>query len=134
MKWNLPFKMTLALVHYEKKEFKLVLKKLKPFEVHKPKDIHIMVRQMLLRLISMYELNAEFDEQIRLNFNFEKYLQRNSSFRMTTKKEVILFLHFLRKLLMQKKKKETIIQEVSAAKAFYYKAWLLEKLEDYQTI
>ena len=101
-------KLALALVHYEKKEFKLVLKKLKPFEVHKPKDIHIMVRQMLLRLISMYELNAEFDEQIRLNFNFEKYLQRNSSFRMTTKKEVILFLHFLRKLLMQKKKKETM--------------------------
>lgn len=119
-----------AMVAFEKKEFKSVVKALGKTPL---RDIHIQIRTKSMLLISYFELGYDEAEMLSFCTNFELLLKRNRKPLAGAVQGTINFILIVKILIYKKMARQQVINQIEHTNMLYFRPWLLEKADNYKT-
>ncbi|MEM8906211.1 MAG: hypothetical protein AAGD05_00065, partial [Bacteroidota bacterium] len=93
-------------------------------------NAHQEIRLRLLLISSYYEVDPQKYDQVILSHckSFNQYVQRNQTIEALTKTATVNYTNLVQKLTKGKRTKSQLLAEIQQKQAYYFKQWLLRKV------
>lgn len=115
-----------ALILFKKKDYEACSDVLAKIDMKEPRD---QLRGRWLNIISLYEANKNIDLTHHRCIAFRKFIRANSLISKEQKEGVLMAIKLMLMLLKIEPDKEKMKQLLAENKQFYYKSWLIDKVD-----